>query len=140
RHVFRPRRKSRERLQRRSGRHAPDRLYPHRRGAVHSATHRQLEVISFMSRLGIIAGGGGLPRILVESCCAQGRDFFVLALKKQADPALVSGGVAHGWARLGAADAALKTLRDAGVGEVVLAGSVRRPSLAELRPDWRTMQ
>ena len=35
-------------------------------------------------KLGIIAGGGSIPRRLIEHCQAQGRDFFVLAIEGNA--------------------------------------------------------
>ncbi|HXC90187.1 MAG TPA: UDP-2,3-diacylglucosamine diphosphatase LpxI [Stellaceae bacterium] len=87
-------------------------------------------------RLGIVAGAGGLPRRLVEACRQSGRDVFVLALEGAAEPATVAA-VAHAWCPIGAAGRGLALLRDNGVGELVLAGGVRRPSLASLRPDWR---
>jgi hypothetical protein len=87
-------------------------------------------------RLGIVAGGGSLPRHLVECCRAAGRDFFVLALEGAAEPATVEG-VPHAWCRLGAAATGLAVLREHHVTELVLAGGIRRPSLAALRPDWR---
>jgi DUF1009 family protein len=89
-------------------------------------------------KLGIIAGGGTLPRMLVDACRASGRDFHVFAIEGQAAPTTVEG-VAHGWFRLGQAGAALTLAQQIGIREVVLAGSVERPSLASLRPDWRTL-
>src|SRR5437899_10617076 len=80
-------------------------------------------------RLGIVAGCGGLPRHLVECCRAAGRDVFVLALEGAAEPATVEG-VPHAWCRLGAAAASLAVLRENHVTELVLAGGIRRPSLA----------
>ena len=87
-------------------------------------------------RLGIIAGAGGLPRRLIETCRAGGRDFFVLALQGEADPATVSD-VPHAWCRMGAAAKGLGLLRENGVTELVLAGAIRRPTLSAIRPDWR---
>ncbi len=86
--------------------------------------------------LGIIAGSGGLPRRLIESCRAAGREIFVLALEGEADRATVEG-VPHAWCRIGGAATGLDLLRANAVGELVLAGGVCRPSLASLRPDWR---
>lgn len=86
--------------------------------------------------LGIVAGSGDLPRRLIETCRATGRRFFVLALEGEADPAML-GGVSHAWCRIGAAATGLDLLRANGVGELVLAGGVKRPSVASLRPDWR---
>ena len=88
------------------------------------------------NRLGVIAGGGGLPRRLIESCRAAERDIFVLAIVGAAEPATVCD-VPHAWCRLGAAATGLALLRENDVTELVLAGAVRRPSLAALRPDWR---
>lgn len=87
-------------------------------------------------KLGIVAGGGDLPAKLIAVCHATGRGVFLLALEDQTDPSLTEG-VDHVWVRLGAAGAALKALHAAGVRDLVMAGQVRRPSLAELRPDWR---
>jgi DUF1009 family protein len=86
--------------------------------------------------LGIIAGSGGLPRRLIESCRAAGREIFVLALDGEADREALEG-VPHAWCRIGGAATALDLLRANAVSELVLAGGVRRPSLASLRPDWR---
>lgn len=89
-------------------------------------------------KLGIIAGGGDLPVRLIDACRASGRPFFVLALEGQTPEETVIG-APHAWVRMGAAGKAIKLLRQAKVEELVLAGPVRRPSLAELRPDlWAT--
>ena len=90
-------------------------------------------------RLGVLAGGGRLPATVVDAARAQGRDVFVLAFEGQTDPAWLAG-VEHAWVRLGQFADAFARLRAAGVGEVCLIGPVRRPSLAELRPDWRAAQ
>ena len=87
-------------------------------------------------RLGVVAGCGELPRRLIETCRAVGRDVFVLALEGAAAPSTVEG-VSHAWCRLGAAATGLALLRENGVTALVLAGGIRRPSLAALRPDWR---
>src|SRR5678815_4839058 len=86
--------------------------------------------------LGIIAGSGGLPRRVIDSCRAARRAVFVLALEGEADRETVAA-VPHAWCRLGGAASGLDQLREHGVGELVLAGGVRRPSLSSLRPDWR---
>jgi len=87
-------------------------------------------------KLGILAGGGTLPRRLIESCQAIGRDIYVLGFEDQTDPAILSD-VPHDWTRVGAADKTITLLRAAGVKNLVMVGRVRRPSLAELQLDWR---
>ncbi len=90
-------------------------------------------------KLGIIAGGGELPRMLIEACRSSGREFFVFALKNHADSPLINE-VPHVWLRLGAAGKALKLANEYGIEEIVMGGRVRRPSLAGLRPDWRALR
>lgn len=89
-------------------------------------------------KLGIVAGGGELPARLVAACREIGRDCFVLALDGHADPSLIPADVPQAWVRLGGSGGGLRLLREAGVAELVMAGPVRRPTLMELRPDWRT--
>ena len=84
--------------------------------------------------LGIIAGGGKLPAQLVESCISMGRKCFVVALEGYADLEAIRH-VPHAVVRLGAVGEALEKFKQAGAKELVLAGRVRRPSLASLRPD-----
>lgn len=88
------------------------------------------------SALGIIAGAGPVPRQLIQACRDAGRPVCVVAFEGQTDPETVSG-VPHLWTRLGAAGDILDFLRAQGVGELVLAGPIKRPSLSEVRPDWR---
>lgn len=85
-------------------------------------------------KLGILAGAGRLPGEIVAACRAEGRPFFVVAFAGQTEPATVAG-APHAWVRLGAAGAAVRHLHAAGVEDLVMAGAIRRPSLAELRPD-----
>jgi hypothetical protein len=90
-------------------------------------------------KLGILAGGGVLPRLLVDMCREEGRAVFVLAFKGFTDTETLRD-VEHDWVRLGEVGAALDALRKAGVEDLVLAGPVRRPSLAALRPDARALK
>lgn len=91
------------------------------------------------AKLGILAGGGSLPAQLVEVCRQDGRDVFVLAFEGHTDPQTVAD-VEHAWTRLGSAGGAIKTLKCAGVEQLVMAGPITRPSLAELKPDLRSAQ
>ena len=90
-------------------------------------------------KLGIIAGGGELPARLIEVCRGDGREVFVLAFEGQTDPATVED-VEHAWIRLGQGGSALEVLRVAGVAELVMVGSIERPSFKALRPDLRTVR
>jgi DUF1009 family protein len=88
------------------------------------------------STLGIIAGGGVLPRMIAEGCRAKDRPFFILAFEESTETAAVEG-MPHAWVRLGAIGKAISELRGAGVRDVVMAGKMKRPSLSNLRPDLK---
>lgn len=88
-----------------------------------------------MKKLGLIAGGGGLPMEIAAHCQGSGRALFVLRLKGFAGPELAgAAGADVGIAELGKC---FKLLRKAGCEAVCLAGTVARPDLTALTPDWR---
>jgi len=85
-------------------------------------------------KLGILAGGGQLPVCIIEACQRIGRPFHVITFHGQATN-FPHNGIPITEVRLGAGGKTLKTLRKHGVEEIILAGSIARPSLAQLRPD-----
>jgi len=85
-------------------------------------------------KLGIIAGGGALPGLLAAACKASGRSHYVLGLTGFAES---SGLQADAWIRVGDIGKAFAALNAAFVKEVVLAGTVRRPAIAELKTDFK---
>jgi len=89
--------------------------------------------------LGILAGGGTLPRRVAEAARAQGRPVFIVAFAGQHDPATVEG-FSHIALRIGEAGRIIAELKKASVVDLVMAGGVRRPSLSELGLDWRGVQ
>lgn len=91
-----------------------------------------------MKKLGLIAGGGGLPKLLAERCRQAGRPFHVIRLRGFADPELAAyEGVEAGIAELGRCFTAL---RQGGCEAVCLAGVVSRPDFNSLKPDLRGMR
>lgn len=89
-------------------------------------------------KLGIIAGGGTLPQLLINYCLDNKRDFFVLAIEGNADKAIFNPTIAHKWIRIGQAGTGFKLLHEQNVEEVVMIGTIKRPTLADLVPDLRT--
>ncbi|HYD44528.1 MAG TPA: UDP-2,3-diacylglucosamine diphosphatase LpxI [Phenylobacterium sp.] len=88
-----------------------------------------------MKKLGLIAGGGGLPRELADHCEAAGRPYFVVRLKGFADPELAEHpGADIGLGELGKC---IKALKAAGCASVCFAGIVARPDFRNLAPDLR---
>ncbi|HZZ89881.1 MAG TPA: DUF1009 domain-containing protein, partial [Caulobacteraceae bacterium] len=88
-----------------------------------------------MTKLGLIAGGGGLPLALAEHCQATGRPYFVIRLRGFADaPLSAHPGDIAGVAEIGRI---VKLARDAGCRALCFAGVVKRPDFAALKPDLR---
>jgi hypothetical protein len=83
--------------------------------------------------LGLIAGGGDLPRAVAESARAQGREVFVVALRGMCGDWV--SGFPHVSVALGEPGHALKALKKAGAKGVLLAGRVERPKFSELKLD-----
>ena len=91
------------------------------------------------TKLGLVAGGGRLPRQVVESCREQAREIAVIAFEGTTDKDTVDG-VEHLWTRLGAVGKIIDWLKASGAEDVVLAGRLSRPSWSSVRPDLRGMK
>ena len=86
-------------------------------------------------RLGLIAGGGGLPQAVAQRCEAEGRPIYIVRLEGFADPHLARWpGGDFGMAQIGAI---LKALKAEGCGAVCLAGIVNRPDFKSLKLDFK---
>lgn len=91
-----------------------------------------------MTKLGLIAGGGGLPGAIAQACAEQGRPYFVIRLKGLAEPSLgAHPGEDVGLAELGRC---IKALKAAGCERVCFAGIVKRPNFAALKPDLTALK
>lgn len=94
---------------------------------------------SIQRKLGIIAGGGSIPQQLIEQCQKQQLDFVVLAIEGNADNNLFNNATfTYKWIRLGQAGTGFKFFVEQGVKDVVMIGTIRRPSFFDLVPDLRT--
>lgn len=89
-------------------------------------------------KLGIIAGGGAIPQMLIRHCQETARPYFVLAIEGNADKDFMNEMVPHKWIRIGQAGSGFKKFAEEKVREVVMIGTIRRPSFADLVPDWKT--
>lgn len=88
-------------------------------------------------RLGLIAGGGLLPRLVADQCRADGRDLFVLMLEGHAEPDAYAD-LPTASLPIVEAPRGFDLLAEQGVRQVVFAGHIQRPSLKSLKPSWRT--
>jgi DUF1009 family protein len=92
-------------------------------------------VSAAVSGLGLIAGGGDLPRRVAEAAHAQGQPVAVIALEGLAGPWVER--FPHMRAGMGELGKMLDFLHAQGVATVSFAGVVKRPSFASLKVDGR---
>jgi len=88
-----------------------------------------------VSVLGIIAGGGDLPKAIAESVRDDGRAVFVISLGADC----WVDDYPHVAVSLGEVGKVVKALREAGCTEVVLAGKLARPKFSEIKLDTKGM-
>jgi DUF1009 family protein len=89
--------------------------------------------------LAIICGGGPLPFAVADAALGRGRNVILFALQGWADQASVAR-YTHHWVTLGQFGLFRRLAREAGVREVVCIGTLLRPSIRGLRPDWVTFR
>ncbi|MBR6327559.1 MAG: UDP-2,3-diacylglucosamine diphosphatase LpxI [Alphaproteobacteria bacterium] len=89
-------------------------------------------------KLGVIAGGGSLPRLLVEYLRQNQSPFEVLAISGNADEQSLKQICTVKTVRLGEAGTGFKYFKEKNVQDVIMIGTIRRPSLSDLVPDIRT--
>ena len=90
--------------------------------------------------LGLIAGNGRFPCLVLEAAHAQGRPVTVVAIKDEAEPALVAAAEARGatlhWVSLGQLGKVIAVLKAASITEAVMAGQVKHVKIfSDFMPD-----
>jgi DUF1009 family protein len=90
-------------------------------------------------KLGLIAGNGKFPFLVLDAARAQGYDVVVAAIKEETLPEIEShGAVAVHWLSLGELSKLIETFQREGVRRAVMAGQVRHKQIfSSIRPDWR---
>src|SRR5271166_4677904 len=92
-----------------------------------------------MTRLGLIAGNGKFPFLVLDAARAQGFDVVVAAIKEETSPEIESKGAASVyWLSLGELSKLIDTFKAAGVTRAVMAGQVKHKQIfSAIKPDWR---
>jgi len=90
-------------------------------------------------KLGLIAGNGTFPLLVLDAARAQGFDVVVAAIREEAFPEIESRGAASvHWLSLGELSKLIETFKAAGVTRAVMAGQVKHKQIfSAIRPDWR---
>jgi len=95
------------------------------------------------NKLGLIAGNGRFPFLLLDAARAHGTDVVVAAIKEETDPemnqrAATDAGVHVHWLSLGELSRLIETFHEEGVSRAVMAGQVKHKQIfSSIRPDWR---
>jgi hypothetical protein len=92
-----------------------------------------------MERIGLIAGNGKFPFLVLDAARAQGYEVVVAAINEEAFPGIEShGAAAVHWISLGELSRLIETFQREGVRRAVMAGQVKHKQIfSSIRPDWR---
>jgi DUF1009 family protein len=94
-------------------------------------------------KLGLIAGNGRFPFLLLDAARAQGIPVVVAAIKEEADAemdarAAADAGIRVYWLSLGELSRLIETFHKESVTRAVMAGQVKHKQIfSSIRPDWR---
>ena len=96
-----------------------------------------------ITKLGLIAGNGRFPFLLLDAARAHGVEVVVAAIKEETEAemdtrAAADPGVQVHWLSLGELSRLIETFRQQGVTRAVMAGQVKHKQIfSSIRPDWR---
>jgi hypothetical protein len=96
-----------------------------------------------MDKLGLIAGNGRFPFLLLDAARAHGLQVVVAAIKEETDPEMDARAAADAdihvhWMSLGELSRLIETFQAEGVSRAVMAGQVKHKQIfSSIRPDWR---
>ena len=90
-------------------------------------------------KLGLIAGNGTFPFLVLDAARAQGYEVVVAAIKEETFPEIESkGAAAVHWFSLGELSKLIDTFKAEGVTRAVMAGQVKHKQIfSAIKPDWR---
>jgi len=95
------------------------------------------------AKLGLIAGNGRFPFLLLDAARAHGLTVVVAAIKEETDPEIDARAAADPairvyWLSLGELSRLIDTFKAEGVTRAVMAGQVKHKQIfSSIRPDWR---
>jgi len=92
-----------------------------------------------MQRLGLIAGNGKFPFLVLDAARAAGFEVVVVAIKEEAFPEIGDrGATSVHWLSLGELSKLIETFQRQGVSRAIMAGQVKHKQIfSAVRPDWR---
>jgi hypothetical protein len=90
-------------------------------------------------KLGLIAGNGKFPFLILDAARAQGLEVVVVAIKEETFPEIASSGAASvHWLSLGELSKLIETFKREDVHRAIMAGQVKHKQIfSSIQPDWR---
>jgi len=90
-------------------------------------------------RIGLIAGNGTFPLLVLDAARAQGFDVIVAAIREETFPEIEQhGATAVHWLSLGELSRLIETFQREGVRRAIMAGQVKHKQIfSSIRPDWK---
>src|SRR5215467_2744405 len=90
-------------------------------------------------RIGLIAGNGSFPLLVLDAARSQGFEVVVAAIREEAAPEIEKhGAAAVHWLSLGELSRLIETFQREGVQRAIMAGQVKHKQIfSSIRPDWR---
>jgi DUF1009 family protein len=90
-------------------------------------------------KIGLIAGNGSFPLLVLDAARARGLDVVVAAIREEASPDIEQhGALSVHWLSLGELSKLIEILKREGVRRAVMAGQVKHKQIfSSIRPDWR---
>jgi UDP-2,3-diacylglucosamine hydrolase len=94
---------------------------------------------SHNEKLGLIAGNGKFPFLVLDAACSAGYDVVVAAIKEETFPEIEAHGAASvHWLSLGELSKLIDLFHRESVHRAVMAGQVKHKQIfSAIRPDWR---
>jgi DUF1009 family protein len=95
--------------------------------------------MSSKPKLGLIAGNGKFPLLVLDAAKAQGFDVVVAAITEETFPEIASRGAsAVHWLSVGELSKLIETFQREGVQRAIMAGQVNHKQIfSSIKPDWR---
>lgn len=107
--------------------------------AAHQTDRKHKKWAGDRSSVGIIAGSGDLPAMVIDVCKGRSQPCFVIAFEGETDLRALED-IPHMVIGLDKMGTAIAALRDRYIQDIVLIGRVGRPELAGMRPDFTTLR
>lgn len=103
------------------------------------ASGLNFRMIANPNKIGLIAGNGGFPLLVLDAARSKGLQVVVAAIKEETSPEIEQhGAAAVHWLSLGELSKLIETFKREGITHAIMAGQVKHKQIfSSIKPDWR---